>query len=179
MALPSLEKSAYRNLAIWKFGGYARCHHQPSGAIVFGKPGRRYTWSTMPSKSAPQPQTKRRKGIITHKGTTTIAVNRIDSTTLNSAFTQILLLSCSLAKAYRLQIKSPFNIHVTSRSGNCIMIIEASFNQGSCNGRVVELNVHKTGVGMPVSVLIEDRDGKRVKALIQRRSRKTVPKELL
>jgi hypothetical protein len=115
--------------------------------------------------------------MITSKVVSTMAVDRIDSRTLQSALTQILLLSCSLAQAYKMQLRFPFTIRVFDRAGNCFMTMEAEVNKASRKSRVLEIDLPKSGVGMPIFVLLQDRRGKRVKQLVQRRSRKTVPRE--
>jgi hypothetical protein len=41
------------------------------------------------------------------------------------------------------------------------MTIEAAFDQGTWKSRVLEVNLPKSGVGMPIFVLLQDRSGKR------------------
>jgi hypothetical protein len=124
----------------------------------------------------------RRKGrgasrIVTSKVISSLAIKRIDAGTLNSALTQIMLLSGCLAQAFKMQVKFPFTIRVMDKRGNCIMIIEVIFDKGTWRSRVLETNLPKSGVGMPIFVLLQDRRGKRVKQLIQHMSRKIVAKE--
>jgi len=106
-----------------------------------------------------------------------MAVDRVDAGTLNSALDQILLLSGHLAQAHDIQF--PVTVRANRRARKCFLAMEVTSNDdGGWKSRVLEMDIPKSGVGMPILVHLQGHDGQRVKALIQRRSRKTVPQEL-
>jgi hypothetical protein len=119
---------------------------------------------------------KHRHRIVMSKVNMTIAVDRIRADTLHSALDQILLQSGLLAQNYNMQF--PVAVRAAGKSGKCFVTMEITFDGGTWKSRVLELNLPQSGVAMPIFIHLQSHDGQRIKALIQRRSQKTVPKQL-